>query len=63
MPTAILIVASTRAHADTQEILRIQDKKGSLVCGKDADLVIWSHHPFDIHARAESVFIEGKKLC
>lgn len=45
------------------EILRIQDKKGSLVCGKDADLVIWSHHPFDIHARAESVFIEGKKLC
>ena len=26
-------------------------------------LVIWSHHPFDIHAKAEHVFIEGKQEC
>ena len=31
MPTAVLIVASTRAHADTQEILRIQDTVNTLL--------------------------------
>ena len=31
MPAAILIVASTRAHADTQEILRIQDTVNALL--------------------------------
>jgi imidazolonepropionase-like amidohydrolase len=45
------------------EILGIDDRKGALVSGKDADLVIWSHHPFDIHAKAEHVFIEGKQEC
>ena len=45
------------------EILGIDDRKGTLVSGKDADLVIWSHHPFDIHAKAEHVFIEGKQEC
>ena len=44
------------------EILGIDDRKGALVSGKDADLVIWSHHPFDIHAKAEHVFIEGKQV-
>ncbi len=43
------------------EILGIDDRKGALVGGKDADIVIWSHHPFDIHAQAEYVFIEGKR--
>lgn len=43
------------------EILGIDDRKGALVSGKDADLVVWSHHPFDIHAQAEHVFIEGKR--
>ena len=44
------------------EILGIDDRKGALVSGKDADLVIWSHHPFDIHAKAEHVFPnEGRK--
>ena len=45
------------------EILGIDDRKGALVSGKDADLVIWSHHPLDIHAKAEHVFIEGKQEC
>lgn len=45
------------------EILGIDDRKGALVSGKDADIVIWSHHPFDIHAQAEHVFIEGKLKC
>ena len=43
------------------EILGIDDRKGVLASGKDADIVIWSHHPFDIHAQAEYVFIEGKR--
>lgn len=36
MPTAVLIVASTRAHADTQEILRIQDTVNALLEQGDA---------------------------
>jgi len=41
MPTAILIVASTRAHADTQEILRIQDTVNTLLAqGNVVDVLV-----------------------
>lgn len=41
MPTAILIVASTRAHADTQEILRIQDTVNTLLAqGNLVDVLV-----------------------
>jgi imidazolonepropionase-like amidohydrolase len=37
----------------------VLDKTGSLEEGKMADLVIWSHNPFSIYAKAEKVFIDG----
>jgi imidazolonepropionase-like amidohydrolase len=42
------------------KILKIDDRVGSIEEGKDADIVIWTTHPFDFRARAEKVFIEGK---
>ena len=39
--------------------LRVDARVGSLEPGKDADLVIWSHHPFSTYAVAERVYIDG----
>lgn len=41
------------------KILGIDDRVGSIEVGKDADIVIWSHHPFDLRANVEKVFIDG----
>ena len=42
------------------EILGIADRVGSLEPGKDADVVIWSGHPFCTMTVAEKVFIDGQ---
>ncbi len=43
------------------EILKVDDRVGSIAVGKDADLVILSAHPFDVaHGRVELVLIEGE---
>lgn len=42
------------------KILGIDERVGSLSVGKDADIVIWSHHPFDLRARVEKVYIDGE---
>jgi len=43
------------------EILRIADRVGSLEPGKDADIAVFSAHPFDVaHCRTERVWIDGK---
>ncbi|MDD4903363.1 MAG: amidohydrolase [Candidatus Bipolaricaulis sp.] len=43
------------------EILRIEDRDGSLAPGKHADIVVFSAHPLDVaHCRAERVWIEGQ---
>ncbi|AKI97555.1 amidohydrolase [Kosmotoga pacifica] len=44
------------------KILGIDDKVGSLEVGKDADIVLWSGHPFDFRSVVERVFIEGKEV-
>ena len=43
------------------EILGIQDRVGSLEPGKDADIIIWSGHPFDFYSKVEKLFINGKE--
>ncbi|MBW1961541.1 MAG: amidohydrolase [Deltaproteobacteria bacterium] len=43
------------------EILGIGNRVGSLQPGKDADIVIWSGHPFDFYSKVEKVFINGKE--
>ena len=39
--------------------LRIDSRVGSLEAGKDADVVIWNHHPLSSYAIAERVYIDG----
>ena len=41
------------------KLLGLSDRIGSLAPGKDADFVIWSQHPFDPAAVAESVLVNG----
>jgi imidazolonepropionase-like amidohydrolase len=43
-------------------IMRVADRIGSLVPGKDADLVIWSGDPLDIMSRAEVAYIAGSEV-
>jgi imidazolonepropionase-like amidohydrolase len=39
--------------------LRLDHRLGSVEVGKDADLVIWTGHPFSTYSRVETTFIEG----
>lgn len=39
--------------------LRIDNRVGSLDTGKDADVVIWNHHPLSTAAIVEQAFIDG----
>ena len=41
--------------------LRIDTRVGSLEVGKDADVVIWNHHPLSSYAIADRVYIDGRK--
>ncbi|WP_368503669.1 amidohydrolase [Alkalihalophilus sp. As8PL] len=44
------------------EHLGIAEQVGSLEQGKDADFVIWSHHPFNVQANVMQTFINGKTV-
>ncbi|HEV7903115.1 MAG TPA: amidohydrolase family protein [Pyrinomonadaceae bacterium] len=39
--------------------LGIQERVGSIDVGKDADLAIWTGHPFSVYSRVERTFIDG----
>src|SRR6478672_10643348 len=41
--------------------LRIDNRAGSLEAGKDADVVIWNHHPISTYAIVDRVYIDGQK--
>lgn len=41
------------------EILGLDERVGSIEVGKDADLVLWDKHPFQLDAFAEKVIIDG----
>lgn len=40
--------------------LGIDKKTGSIEVGKDADIVIWSAHPFSVYSHPETVMIDGE---
>jgi imidazolonepropionase-like amidohydrolase len=39
--------------------LRVDSRVGSLETGKDADVVVWNHHPLSSYAIADRVYIDG----
>ncbi|MBC6997925.1 amidohydrolase family protein [Cytophaga sp. FL35] len=41
------------------KLLHLEDRTGSIKEGKDADLVLWSHNPLSIYAKAEKTIIDG----
>ena len=42
--------------------LGIDKRTGSIEIGKDADVVIWSAHPFSVYAHADMTLVEGEIL-
>jgi imidazolonepropionase-like amidohydrolase len=42
------------------KMLKIDNYVGSLQPGKHADVVLWSHNPLSIYAKAEKTWIDGK---
>ncbi len=44
------------------KILKVDDRIGSLKAGKDADVVVWDGHPFEIMGKAHMVFVNGKQV-
>ena len=42
--------------------LGLDDRIGSLVVGKNADVVLWSGNPFSVYSRAEKVWVDGAML-
>lgn len=55
--TALRSITSTAA-----KLTGIDDRVGSLEQAKDADFVIWSHHPFETEATVIATYINGKKV-
>lgn len=41
------------------KMLHIDDKVGSIIAGKDADLVLWSANPLSIYAKVKFTMIDG----
>ncbi len=42
------------------KLLHLDNRVGSIKIGKDADVVLWSHHPMSIYAKVEKTIIDGK---
>lgn len=41
------------------KLLHLDDRTGSIKIGKDADIVVWSHNPLSIYAKAEQTIVDG----
>lgn len=44
------------------EIIGVDNRVGSIEVGKDADIVVFSGHPFKMRTKVERVFIDGKEV-
>lgn len=47
---------------DAARIAGLDKRVGSLAVGKDADMVLYSAHPFDMESRVLDVWIDGQRL-
>jgi imidazolonepropionase-like amidohydrolase len=43
-------------------VLGVDGQTGTLEAGKMADVVVWSHMPLSVYARAERVFVDGEQV-
>ncbi len=59
LPEADALPALTSRAA---ELLGVNKEIGRVARGLSADLVLWSHHPFDPQARVERVWIAGREV-
>ncbi|MGB0837581.1 MAG: amidohydrolase family protein [Flavobacteriaceae bacterium] len=41
------------------KLLHLDDRLGSIKVGKDADLVLWDHHPMEARSKAQFTMVEG----
>ena len=41
------------------KLLHLDDRMGSILVGKDADLVLWSDHPLSVYAAADTTWVDG----
>ena len=41
------------------KLLHLDERMGSILPGKDADLVLWSEHPLSVYAIAETTWVDG----
>ncbi len=44
------------------QIMGVEDRIGSLAVGMDADIVLWTGHPFDIFSTVERTIIDGETV-
>ena len=44
------------------QVMGIDDRKGQLKAGLDADIVVWNRHPFAHDTQVEQVFLSGKAV-
>lgn len=44
---------------DAARVLGVDQRVGSIEVGKDADLVLYDRHPFDVYTRTQRVWIDG----
>jgi imidazolonepropionase-like amidohydrolase len=60
-------IAVTSEHAirwitsNPAKILGLDDRIGTLLPGRNADLVLWSGDPFSVYSHADMVFVDGSK--
>ncbi|MDU2065536.1 MAG: amidohydrolase [Sporomusaceae bacterium] len=45
--------------SNAAKILQLSDRVGTLAPGMDADLVVWSGHPFQLSSKVEFVMVDG----
>ncbi|WP_153732858.1 amidohydrolase family protein [Sporosarcina obsidiansis] len=48
--------------SNAANVMGIADRVGSIEEGKDADLAIWSHKPFQTKAKILATYVEGKEV-